>query len=81
MPGPLREKDGQLVGPASVRALKMRGYDVDAASGSVSAQYSAIILGWFAMTWNQFVPSSDFCATSVEPMPCEYSATVLGSFW
>ncbi len=35
MPGPLREEDGQLVGSASAKALKMRGYDVDAASGSV----------------------------------------------
>ena len=40
MAGPLREEDGQLVGPASVKALRMRGYDVDAASGSVEVEPS-----------------------------------------
>ena len=41
MAGPLREEDGQLVGPASVKALRMRGYDVDAASGSVEVEPSS----------------------------------------
>ena len=66
MPGPLREEDGQLVGPASVKALRMRGYDVDAASGSVEEYATSSAFDNSAENLSK--PSGEWYAPGIEAL-------------
>ena len=66
MPGPIKEIGGKQFGPASLKALRMRGYDVDADSGSVEEYATSSAFDNSAENLSK--PSGEWYAPGIEAL-------------